>query len=135
MASQPRRTASASSYVTGRLSRMVDPGPGKAPGVLNVLRRHPLPPLLVAFGLATGGIFLMGWVAGWGGFVAALGHFQPQWLAVAAGGQLVAYGGYTLAYRAVVRTGSAEHVSMRLCLRLVVAGFGGFEPSGGFGVD
>ena len=103
--------------------------------MLIALRRHPVPPLLAALGLATGGIVLMGWIAGWGAFVDALGRFAPVWLPVAAAGQLVAYGGYLLAYRAVLRTESTGRISLPLGVRLVVAGFGGFEPSGGFGID
>jgi uncharacterized membrane protein YbhN (UPF0104 family) len=103
--------------------------------VRDVFRRHPLAPLIAALGLATGGIFLMGWVAGWPEFVDALGRFSPVWLAVAAAGQVAAYAGYVIAYRAVLGNDPADRMRLALCVRLVVAGFGGFEPGGGFGVD
>jgi uncharacterized membrane protein YbhN (UPF0104 family) len=104
--------------------------------VLTTLRRHPHAMLLAGLALATGGIFLMGWLAGWPAFADALDGFAPQWMAVAAGGQLLAYGGYVVAYRAVMcfEPGAAE-LSLPLSLRLVVAGFGAFDPGGGFGVD
>jgi putative heme transporter len=108
---------------------------GHTQGVREVFRRHPVPPLIGALGLASGGIVLMGWVAGWPEFVDALGRFSPVWLAVAAAGQVAAYVGYVLAYRAVLGDESVERMRLALCVRLVVAGFGGFEPGGGFGID
>jgi uncharacterized membrane protein YbhN (UPF0104 family) len=103
--------------------------------VLDRLRRYPLALVLVGLGLATGGIVLMGTVAGWASFGRALDRFSPPWIAAAAGGQLLAYAGYVVAYRAVVHFESGPRLSLPLSVRLVVAGFGAFDPGGGFGID
>lgn len=99
------------------------------------LRRFPLPLLLVALGLATGGVLLMAWLAGFGGFDAVLPRFTPRWVSVALGGQLLAYGGYLAAYRSVVHLDQGPRISLPTSARLVVAGFGSFDPGGGFGMD
>ena len=65
-------------------------------------------------------------------------HFDPRWLAICVGGQIVAYLGYVLALRNVARADGGPHLSLGLSARTVVAGFGvhgAAHVSGGLAVD
>lgn len=65
-------------------------------------------------------------------------RFEPHWLAICVGGQIVGYLGYVLALRNVARVNGGPHLSLGLTARTVVSGFGVYgaaHASGGFAVD
>lgn len=65
----------------------------------------------------------------------AFDSFHPQWIALAAAAELLAYPAYMLAYRSVARVHGHPVLSLPLLARVVIAGFGPFSIGGGFGVD
>jgi uncharacterized membrane protein YbhN (UPF0104 family) len=68
----------------------------------------------------------------------ATSNFDPRWLAICVGGQVVGYLGYVLALRNVARVDGGPHLSLGQSARTVVAGFGPHgagHVSGGFAVD
>jgi uncharacterized membrane protein YbhN (UPF0104 family) len=65
----------------------------------------------------------------------AFGHFDPVWIALIAGGQLLAYPAYMVAYRSIARMHGHAPLALPLVARIVVAGFGPFSIGGGFGID
>lgn len=60
---------------------------------------------------------------------------DPGWIALVAGGELITYPAYVLAYRAVAAIHGHAPLSLPIVTRIVVAGFGPFALDGGFGVD
>jgi uncharacterized membrane protein YbhN (UPF0104 family) len=64
-----------------------------------------------------------------------LAHPHWQWLVLAVGGELVAYTGYTAAYREVARVDSGAELAVPKVAALVAAGFGVFVHGGGFSLD
>jgi uncharacterized membrane protein YbhN (UPF0104 family) len=65
-------------------------------------------------------------------------HFDPIWLAICVGAQVVGYLGYALALRNVARVDGGPHLPFGSSARTVVAGLGvhgAANPSGGFAVD
>ena len=64
-----------------------------------------------------------------------LAHPHWQWLVVAVGGELVAYTGYTAAYREVARVDRGAELAVPKAAALVAAGFGVFVHGGGFALD
>jgi uncharacterized membrane protein YbhN (UPF0104 family) len=60
---------------------------------------------------------------------------DPIWLLVAAGGELIAYGGYIAAYREVARVDRGPEIGAGDAAALVSTGFGPFVMQGGFAVD
>jgi uncharacterized membrane protein YbhN (UPF0104 family) len=91
----------------------------------------------VLLGAALAGAALTGdgWVAGFG----AVGHLVNQadwwWLSIALVFVVVSHGGYTLAYREVLRSQGGPSVSMGRIGAAVVAGFGMLIPRAGFTLD
>jgi uncharacterized membrane protein YbhN (UPF0104 family) len=65
----------------------------------------------------------------------ALARFDPKWLGWAVLAELAAYCGYVAAYRSRVHAPDQPHLSLRMTIRLVVAGFGPFLALGGFALD
>ena len=65
----------------------------------------------------------------------ALGHLQPEMIALAFGMQLVAYAGYIAAYRSSAHAPGRPLVPLRTTIALVVAGFGPSTLRGGFSLD
>jgi uncharacterized membrane protein YbhN (UPF0104 family) len=70
-----------------------------------------------------------------GSILHALARFDPAWLGWAVLAELVAYGGYVAAYRSRVHAPDQPGLSLRMTIRLVVAGFGPFLALGGFSLD
>ncbi len=60
---------------------------------------------------------------------------RPAWLALAFGGETLAYLGYAVAYREVARVEEGPRFARRGAAALVAAGFGPFVAGGGFHVD
>jgi uncharacterized membrane protein YbhN (UPF0104 family) len=65
----------------------------------------------------------------------AFDHVDPIWVALIAGAELIAYGAYMLAYRAIAGLHGHAPLALPLVARAVVAGFGPFTIGGGFGID
>jgi uncharacterized membrane protein YbhN (UPF0104 family) len=86
-----------------------------------------------AIALAT--LFAVAWVAGFDNVAARLRAVQPAWFAVALGAELVAYVGYMLGYREVVRVEEGPSMAPGTVIAAVTAGFGAFVAQGGFSVD
>ena len=62
-------------------------------------------------------------------------HPHWVWLAVGVGGEIVAYLGYTLAYREVARVERGAELEVPQAAALVTTGFGVFIQGGGFALD
>jgi uncharacterized membrane protein YbhN (UPF0104 family) len=107
------------------------------------MARHGLPEhrtegaalLLFAAALALAAALGVGWAAGFDNVARELRHLSPWWLAVALAGEAVAYLGYALAYREIVRVESGAQLQPRRAAALVAVGFAPFAPAGGFHVD
>ena len=105
------------------LSRAVGPG-------------HKLAALLVLAGvLALGSLAGVAWAAGFAAVGRLLVHPSWGWVAAAVGGELVAYAGYTVAYREVARAEDGAELDTRRTATLVAAGFAAFLQGGGFALD
>jgi uncharacterized membrane protein YbhN (UPF0104 family) len=75
------------------------------------------------------------WPAGYEAVQDRLFHLHPWWLLGAAGAQLVAYVGYTIAYREVALVDAGPGLRPRQLIAVVATGFGAFVARGGFQVD
>jgi uncharacterized membrane protein YbhN (UPF0104 family) len=94
--------------------------------------------LAAAAGAAAAGMLAVTHAAGYGHVVGVVRRFDPVWLPVCLGGQVVAYLGYVLAVRAVAGMDGGPRLPFSLTARTVVAGFGVYaatHSSGGFAVD
>lgn len=65
----------------------------------------------------------------------AFDDFDPGWIALIAGAELLAYPAYMLAYRSLASVHGHAPLALPLVARVVVAGFGPFAVAGGFGID
>lgn len=97
---------------------------------------------LIVFAAAAGLAMLAGALvadaAGLGDLRRVTSNFDPRWLAICVGGQLIGYLGYVLALRDVARVDGGPHLSLGQSARTVAAGFGvhgATHVSGGFAVD
>src|SRR5437764_12121538 len=91
--------------------------------------------VLVAAVLAAGALVGLTWVAGVHDVLVGLVHPAWLWLGVAVAGELVAYLGYTAAYREVARAEDGAELDVPKAAALVAAGFGVFVHGGGFALD
>jgi uncharacterized membrane protein YbhN (UPF0104 family) len=89
----------------------------------------------VAALLAAGALFGLASTVGIQKALTRLAHPHWQWLAVAVGGELLAYVGYTVAYREVARVDGGAELEVPKAAALVAAGFGVFVHGGGFALD
>src|SRR5262249_44982683 len=102
----------------------------------SVAAAHRLPLLvLLAAGLATAALFGLAWSAGFDRILEGLAHPRWPWLGVAVCGEIVAYLGYTLAYREVARAEGGAELGVPRAAALVAVGFGAFVHGGGFALD
>jgi uncharacterized membrane protein YbhN (UPF0104 family) len=62
-------------------------------------------------------------------------HWHWIWLPIALGGEILAYLGYTLAYREVARAEEGPELEVPQAAALVTTGFGVFVQGGGFALD
>ena len=99
------------------------------------LHAHPVRVTLGAFGLATAAVVATAGAYGFGAFARAWSHLDFVWLAVAAGGQLLAVPAYMLCYRALARVNDGPRLQPPLVARVVTGGFGPFAVRGGFVLD
>jgi uncharacterized membrane protein YbhN (UPF0104 family) len=89
----------------------------------------------VAALLALGGLLGVAWVAGFTEVRQLLLHPSWPWLGVAVVAELIAYLGYTLAYREIVRSEQGAELEVPKAAALVATGFGVFLQGGGFALD
>jgi uncharacterized membrane protein YbhN (UPF0104 family) len=85
--------------------------------------------------IALGTFGAMVWVAGFERVLDRLLAIDPVWFAVALGAEALAYLGYTLSYREVVRVEQGQVMLHRDAAAAVAAGFGPFVARGGFTID
>jgi uncharacterized membrane protein YbhN (UPF0104 family) len=85
--------------------------------------------------LAAGGLFGLASTVGIQKALARLVHPSWPWLVIAVGGELLAYAGYTVAYREVARVEGGAELEVPKAAALVAAGFGVFVHGGGFALD
>lgn len=88
----------------------------------------------MATGIAGIAVLLIARVTGADVVGRAFADFQPAWIALIAGAELLTYPAYALAYRTLANM-SGRSVGLPLVARVVVAGFGPFAIGGGFGID
>jgi uncharacterized membrane protein YbhN (UPF0104 family) len=89
----------------------------------------------VAGVLAAGALFGLALTVGIHDALVRLVHPRWPWLAAAGGGELLAYAGYTAAYREVARVEGGAELEVPKAAALVAAGFGVFIHGGGFALD
>ena len=90
---------------------------------------------MVAIAIATVAVLLIARATGADAIGRAFEHIEPPWIALVAGAELVTYPAYILAYRSIARLDGHAAIALPLVARIVVAGFGPFALSGGFGID
>lgn len=99
------------------------------------LRIRPVVLAAVATGISAIAVLLIARITGADAIGRAFSHVDPRWIALIAGGELLAYPAYVLAYRTIARVGGYPPLALPLVARVVVAGFGPFTIGGGFGID
>jgi uncharacterized membrane protein YbhN (UPF0104 family) len=98
-------------------------------------RMRPLLVGLLATCIAITAVLVLGYVTRIDVYGEVFHDFDPRWIALIAGGELIAYPAYILAYRVIARVPGSQPLSLPLVTRVVVAGFGPFSVGGGFGLD
>jgi uncharacterized membrane protein YbhN (UPF0104 family) len=91
--------------------------------------------VIVAAVLAAGALVGVAWAAGFSEVLEGLVHPRWRWLGLAVVGEVVAYLGYTAAYREVARAEEGAELQVPEAAALVATGFGVFVHSGGFALD
>ena len=91
--------------------------------------------MLGSAGIALGTFTAMVIVAGPDRILDRLFAINPIWFAVALGAEALAYLGYTVSYREVVRVEEGQLMLHRDAVAAVAAGFGPFVARGGFAID
>jgi len=107
-------------------------------GAWAVRHRRPLLIGLSAAFLAVGTAALIGRAAGYAGLLDQLRGADLEWVPLLALGQLVAYAGYIMAYRATARVEGGPRLSFPLTTWIVGASFGAYAVAnavGALGVD
>ncbi|MBV8431031.1 MAG: flippase-like domain-containing protein, partial [Solirubrobacterales bacterium] len=88
----------------------------------------------IATGIAAIAVLVIARITGADAVGKAFKHFDPAWIGLIAGAELLAYPAYILAYRTLANM-QGRNVALPLVARVVVAGFGPFALGGGFGID
>ena len=99
------------------------------------LAEHPLATSAVAIGIAGVAVLVIARVTGANAVGRAFDRIDPPWVALIAGASLLTYPAYALAYRAIADIHGHGPIALPMVARVVVAGFGPFAISGGFGID
>ena len=99
-------------------------------------RAHTLAALVAVAALLSGAALLgVAWAAGFAAVWRLLLHPHWEWMAVALGAELLAYLGYTFAYRDAARAEGGAELETQKAAALVATGFGVFLQGGGFALD
>jgi uncharacterized membrane protein YbhN (UPF0104 family) len=85
--------------------------------------------------LALAALVGVAWAAGFTPVRQLLAHPSLPWLGVALAAEVIAYVGYTFAYREVVRAERGTELEVPKAAALVATGFGVFLHGGGFALD
>ncbi len=96
---------------------------------------RPVVSAAAATGIAAIAVLVIARVTGADAVGRAFDDFNPGWIALIAGAELLAYPAYVIAYRSIARVHGHAPLSLPLVARVVVAGFGPFSIGGGFGLD
>ena len=100
---------------------------------------RPVAIVVAAAAITVGAVFVLGSSAGWTRITnVAVAPHAWVWLCVCLTGELVAYAGYVLTVRDMVRVDDCAEMSLSESAKSVIAGFGVFaatRSSGGFAVD
>ncbi len=88
----------------------------------------------MATGIAGIAVLVIARITGADAVGKAFNHFDPAWIGLIAGAELLAYPAYVLAYRTLANM-RGKTVALPMVARVVVAGFGPFALAGGFGID
>lgn len=101
------------------------------------VRLHERPWTLATAAVAIGAAVLVviASIVGWGDVFDAFADFHPGWIALCAGGQVVAVGAYMVAFRSVTAVDRARPVPGSVAALVVLAGFGPHAVGGGFAID
>jgi uncharacterized membrane protein YbhN (UPF0104 family) len=99
------------------------------------LRVHPIVGSAIATGIAAIAVMAIARATGADAVGRAFDHIEPAWIVLIAGGELITYPAYVIAYRAIAGLHGHQPLSLPLVARVVVAGFGPFSLLGGFGLD
>ena len=91
--------------------------------------------VVVGAAIALATTVAVAWAADFEDVLHRLFHPRPLWIPLALAGQLVAFGGYMLAYREVARVERGPDLGMMKVASVVFAGFGVFIAHGGFSAD
>jgi uncharacterized membrane protein YbhN (UPF0104 family) len=99
---------------------------------------HPIVTLVIVGVLEGAAVVGLIYAAGWHQILHALSKDNVEWFLVCAAGQLVAYFGYAISYRAAAGVDGGVRLPLTGALAVVSAGFGPMfaaSASGGFSVD
>ena len=99
---------------------------------------HPLVVLAVVLAFEALALAVLVWKAGWDHMLHAIAVDNATWFALCAGGQLIAYVGYTISLRATAQVDHGVRLPFPAALAVVSVGFGPLfsaNASGGFSVD
>ena len=91
--------------------------------------------IVTAAALAAGALIGLAWTIGVPKVLHGLVHPHWVWFPAAVGGELLAYLGYTVAYREVARAERGAELDVPKAAALVATGFGVFVQGGGFALD
>lgn len=80
-------------------------------------------------------MFAIAQVTGGHAFSSLFSDIDLGWVWLIAGCELLTYPAYVIAYRSIARVHGHAALTLPLVARVVVAGFGPFAVSGGFGID
>ena len=119
---------------------MPDPNPpeliaGTVKSVRRWLRENPMASSALAIGIAGVAVLVIARATGADAVGRAFDRFDAPWVALVAGASLLTYPAYALAYRSIAGIHGHAPMALPLVARVVVAGFGPFSLSGGFGID
>jgi uncharacterized membrane protein YbhN (UPF0104 family) len=96
---------------------------------------HPLAISAVALGIAGVAVLLIARATGADAVGRAFANVHLPWIALLAGASALTYPAYVLAYTSLAGIHGHAPMPLPMVARVVVAGFGPFSISGGFGID
>lgn len=99
------------------------------------LHEHPLAISAVAIGIAGVAVLLIARATGADAVGRAFENVHLPWIALLAGASALTYPAYVLAYMSIAGIHGHPQMPLPMIARVVVAGFGPFSISGGFGID